>query len=355
MTDDDNAGWYVIRSVFGKDVQQYLCVWHVHKNWRRKLQEKHIQTEIYTFLCAMIEAMIEAKTEAEYNLYREQFYTKYEITQKKFVDYFKNNYDLRNSKWALSHRTKREYANTNMFVESFHNKLKTLYFGRRRNRRLDILFETLPQIENQIFIDHFKRTQYNLPAAYDIDTWDRHSNSLNIADSSISQVNELTFTVLSSNTKTCYTVAVQTSVCKEEHCYIKCRQPPCLKLCFHMYSYSCEDFRRDDTICKHVHKVHSLLNKISGTAENHIVTNGIDLFTSEDSKDKQGGTKVNKQKIKGIRDMLNGKQVREKSRECHNHKPQPFPDPKRKPTNLNKHKPNKRTKSTKISSLPQAR
>ena len=45
------------------------------------------------------------------------------------------------------------------------------------------------------------------------------------------------------------------------------------------------------------------------------------------------------------------KKVREKSRECH--KPQPFPDPKRKrkPTNLNKHKPNKRTKSIKISSL----
>ena len=39
------------------------------------------------------------------------------------------------------------------------------------------------------------------------------------------------------------------------------------------------------------------------------------------------------------------KKVREKSRECHNHKPQPFPDTKRKrkPTNLNKHKPNKRS------------
>ena len=47
------------------------------------------------------------------------------------------------------------------------------------------------------------------------------------------------------------------------------------------------------------------------------------------------------------------KKVWEKSTECHNHKPQPFPDPKRKtkPTNLNKHKPSKRTKSTKISSL----
>ena len=54
-----------------------------------------------------------------------------------------------------------------------------------------------------------------------------------------------------------------------------------------------------------------------------------------------------------LKDKLLVKRVREKSRECHNHKPHPFPDPKRKrkPTNLNKHKPNKRTKSTKISSL----
>ena len=43
------------------------------------------------------------------------------------------------------------------------------------------------------------------------------------------------------------------------------------------------------------------------------------------------------------------KKVREKSRECHNHKLQPFPDTKRKrkPTNPNKPKSNKRTKSTK--------
>ena len=63
---------------------------------------------------------------------------------------------------------------------------------------------------------------------------------------------------------------------------------------------------------------------------------------------------VMKQKKKGSNSIwTHEKKVREKSRECHNHKPQPFPDPKRKrkPTNLKKHKPNKRTKSTKISSL----
>ena len=45
--------------------------------------------------------------------------------------------------------------------------------------------------------------------------------------------------------------------------------------------------------------------------------------------------------------------VGEKSGECHNHKPHPFPDikRKRKPTNPNKHKSIKHTKSTKISSL----
>ena len=47
------------------------------------------------------------------------------------------------------------------------------------------------------------------------------------------------------------------------------------------------------------------------------------------------------------------RKLREKSMECHNHKPQPFPDTKRKrkPTNPNTHKSNKRTKSTKISSV----
>ena len=52
-------------------------------------------------------------------------------------------------------------------------------------------------------------------------------------------------------------------------------------------------------------------------------------------------------------DAFYQKKVREKTRECHNNKPQPFLDPKRKrkPTNPNKHKSNKRTKNTKISSL----
>ena len=51
--------------------------------------------------------------------------------------------------------------------------------------------------------------------------------------------------------------------------------------------------------------------------------------------------------------MKTKKMVREKSRECHNHKSQTFRDSKRnrKPTKPKKHKSNKRTISTKISYL----
>ena len=45
------------------------------------------------------------------------------------------------------------------------------------------------------------------------------------------------------------------------------------------------------------------------------------------------------------------KKVSGMSRERHNHKPQPFSDQRGRPTKPNKHRSNKRTKSTKISSL----
>ena len=92
--------------------------------------------------------------------------------------------------------------------------------------------------------------------------------------------------------------------------------------------------------------------------ETQIRTDGFTIDAWTDGRTHEQSTwNINTQSLTcgGIQNITNsdGKKVREKSRECHNHKPQPFSDPKRKrkPTNLNKHKPNKRTKSTKISSL----
>ena len=77
------------------------------------------------------------------------------------------------------------------------------------------------------------------------------------------------------------------------------------------------------------------------------------IFCSRDNLQQVGSKSINIILLVFGFQVIHLEKVREKSRECHNHKPQPFPDPKRKgkPTNLNKHKPNKRTKSTEISSL----
>ena len=69
-----------------------------------------------------------------------RFLRKYEDICPKFVHYFKSTYVSRPAKWAMRYR-QFEHANTdtNMFVESFHNKLKNFYLERMPNKRIDDL------------------------------------------------------------------------------------------------------------------------------------------------------------------------------------------------------------------------
>ena len=62
---------------------------------------------------------------------------------------------------------------------------------------------------------------------------------------------------------------------------------------------------------------------------------------------------VVKKKKKKKKNIIKKKKVREKSRECHNHKPQPFPYTKgeEETDKTKQRKSNKHTKSIKISSL----
>lgn len=49
----------------------------------------------------------------------------------------------------------------NVFVESFHNQLKTIYFSGKRNRRIDVLLDILLKMENGHFIRHLQCVSYN--------------------------------------------------------------------------------------------------------------------------------------------------------------------------------------------------
>ena len=96
---------------------------------------------------------------------------KYEDICPKFVNYFKNTYVSRPVKWAMCYR-QFEHANTdtNMFVESFHNKLKTFYLERMSNKRIDDLINVLLEIEADDYWSHKRRIVYLDVPKNDIDS-----------------------------------------------------------------------------------------------------------------------------------------------------------------------------------------
>ena len=83
------------------------------------------------------------------------------------------------------------------------------------------------------------------------------------------------------------------------------------------------------SICTYTVRSSSVLDILLISNKDHLILSGVGDKTISVLRDSKKKKKKKKKK--------NG---REKSRECHNHKPQPFPDTKRerKPTNLNKHK-----------------
>lgn len=160
-------------------------------------------------------------------------------------------------------------VNTNMFLESFHNQLKNIYLDGKRNRRIDVLLETLLHIENNLFFKHFTKKTYNLPSNEDVKVTDRHENSLSIDDSAVSQVNENTFIIASNNN--IYTVTIHHQTCPETHCFIKCKKIPCVNLCRHLLTCSCPDFVQGN-LCKHTHKVFCGINKHTESKQDHVIS-----------------------------------------------------------------------------------
>ena len=259
MTDDDLAGFTAAKQVFGNDVERYLCIWHVHQSWLRQLRsirDSNDKINVYSYLCAMLEA----KSKNEYRRYHDKFISSYQNVYPDFISYFQSTYSKRPQEWCLGFR-RHEYANvnTNMFVESFHNKLKSVYWDKKLNRRVDRLLDTLLQIERDIYVNHLSSNIYD--SGNTGNSNNRHSSGLQIDDNCVNQVNEITFTVDSQSSSNQYTVKKINTVCKEQYCYVKCKNFPCIDLCYHMYTCTCIDFGYKKHICKHVHKVHTVCVK----------------------------------------------------------------------------------------------
>ena len=286
MTDDDNAGWNAARSVYGSGLQQFLCTWHIQRSWIRNVHN-HVKddvhkAEVYIYLSALLNA----NSESDFEQYKTSLVSKLETINPSFLKYLTDHYFNRPEKWSKCYRKRADYCNvdTNMFVESFHNQLKTIYFSGKRNRRLDVLLDTLLRIENDHYIRYLKMTSYNNPTDEDVRLQDRHNRGLEIDDARVKQISNTAFSLESSTQS--YAIEMIVDKCSHVHCYTKCKTLPCINLCSHMYTCTCDDYHNGH-ICKHIHKIHSLCRTLNGHVNDSANESDFELVNPDPVTDHQ--------------------------------------------------------------------
>lgn len=92
-----------------------------------------------------LHVLLTTDEENEFNDLMAKFISKWRIEEPDFIHYFEASYTKRSAKWALCYRhVDHQSTDTNMLVESFHNKLKSnqRYLDHKVNRRLDDLLHT---------------------------------------------------------------------------------------------------------------------------------------------------------------------------------------------------------------------
>ncbi|XP_026685105.1 uncharacterized protein LOC113470673 [Diaphorina citri] len=274
ITDDDPALINAANAGFAADVRHLLCLWHfkrsIQKNLHAKVRNTELEKEMFNFVCTIIDC----ETEDTFNKLLDAFLKMYEncTEAQSFTEYFHTYCLSKTEKWAMfARRFPHKNVDTTMYVESFHNILKSIYLKRRPNKRVDTLLNLLLQVEE----DNYSRRNLSLVTnnreAVINSISQHHVKSVSILDNNVEEVigNSL-WKVQSASSQTqeennssCYDVQRCASICPlPEWCFYKCNSPLCVGLCSHLYVCTCPT---NSPLCKHIHKVHSQCIKKCGT------------------------------------------------------------------------------------------
>ena len=177
-----------------------------------------------------------------------------EETYPKFFEYFKNEFLKREKLWAYCYRESTA-ANTNMALESFHRVLKSVYFNRKRNKRVDNLLSELLKIARDKAFEAWAKFEKGKRTNKIKDIDQRHKFSQQIDKSTIVQVSESEWHCPSQSIERKHYSIVRGDECTK--CMMKCSY---CSVCIHVYSCSCPDYMIHSVPCKHVHAVHVLRN-----------------------------------------------------------------------------------------------
>ncbi|XP_035215656.1 uncharacterized protein LOC118189203 [Stegodyphus dumicola] len=202
MTDDDKVTYPAFSKVFGQDVKHLLCSCHIRQSWFRQLNSKVVDKEVRQKMLGELTKILHERNQITFHDQISKFLNDYSRKSRDFIEYFSENYKNRLEEWALCYRNfPHAFTDTNMYCESFHNQLKTVYFKRRHNRRLDILISTLLTIEKDKYLNHTYKLYTNVSPRNSISCLSRHQRGLKIRDSDVNKCSDTSWTVCSPDKK----------------------------------------------------------------------------------------------------------------------------------------------------------
>ncbi|KAK3908561.1 Asparagine-rich zinc finger protein AZF1 [Frankliniella fusca] len=261
ITDDAPALINGIEAGMGKTMKHILCQWHLDKTFKDQIREKvprRLSDSVYTDL----KVVIGSKPETEFIQIFEALQNKYSSDCMVFVKYLKQYYVERKEKWAMCYRQQLRHGNINTtaHVESFHNRLKKEYFKRVPNKRMDDLVNILLTIDKDDYASRLREAILGFKMAPHA-MRQRHENGISIPDESLSEIlSSVMWSIESTSKKNeFYCISKTQDVCSKDLCFDKCPSPSCHGLCSHLYVCSCPDSR--NPLCKHIHKLHSFLQR----------------------------------------------------------------------------------------------
>ncbi|XP_039282903.1 uncharacterized protein LOC120351034 [Nilaparvata lugens] len=264
MTDDDKTTWPAFEYVFhcsdpNLRPRHLLCKWHVvraiKKNCINRIKDNKLRKEVF----GKFIVLLGLKSSTEFGIGLSNFLK--DLRHMKgltsFMKYFEIFYANRCSKWAMCFRNfYHANTDTNMFVESYHNKLKR-NLNRRSNARVHDLIKLLHEMEAERWLELSRRRLVGEPHVdFQTNSDNRHQKGVLISVNLVNKVSDTMFEVECDKLEGKYFVTRVSPKCMlPDHCYYRCSNLSCSGLCSHLFKCTCED---SSTLCKHIHRVYSL-------------------------------------------------------------------------------------------------
>ncbi|XP_065920274.1 uncharacterized protein [Dysidea avara] len=189
MTDDDDIWYNGSKAVFGNEILHLLCHWHVDRSWKNHLRSvaKEHQLNIYQTLCILVHEVDRSLFTTRMTQFTEYWNTR----EPNFVKYFNTYYKERADKWARCYRHfSHADTDTNMYLESFHAKLKTNYLNGKVNRRVDFLIDALLRIEQDCFFKVAQKQRLGTINKQEVKEAHRHKRGLQIKAEDVTDIDD---------------------------------------------------------------------------------------------------------------------------------------------------------------------